>query len=35
MRSLWKGVSPNIARNALINAAELASYDQVGDWCAV
>ncbi|KAF5827525.1 mitochondrial carrier domain-containing protein [Dunaliella salina] len=27
--SLWKGVSPNIARNALINAAELASYDQV------
>jgi len=35
VRSLWKGVSPNIARNALINAAELASYDQVGDWCAV
>ncbi|KAL6764784.1 mitochondrial carrier domain-containing protein [Haematococcus lacustris] len=26
---LWKGVGPNIARNALINAAELASYDQV------
>lgn len=30
MRSLWKGVGPNVARNALINAAELASYDQVG-----
>lgn len=27
---LWKGVGPNIARNAIINAAELASYDQVG-----
>ncbi len=26
---LWKGVGPNIMRNALINAAELASYDQV------
>lgn len=26
---LWKGVGPNIGRNALINAAELASYDQV------
>lgn len=33
MRSLWKGVSPNIARNALINAAELASYDQVCHAC--
>jgi solute carrier family 25 (mitochondrial uncoupling protein), member 8/9 len=27
---LWKGVGPNVMRNALINAAELASYDQVG-----
>jgi hypothetical protein len=27
---LWKGLGPNIARNALINAAELASYDQAG-----
>lgn len=27
---MWKGVGPNIARNAIINAAELASYDQVG-----
>lgn len=26
---LWKGLGPNIARNAIINAAELASYDQV------
>lgn len=26
---LWKGVGPNIARNAIINAAELASYDQI------
>jgi hypothetical protein len=27
---LWKGVTPNIGRNAIINAAELASYDSVG-----
>lgn len=27
--ALWTGVGPNIARNAIINAAELASYDQV------
>lgn len=26
---LWKGLGPNIGRNAIINAAELASYDQV------
>ena len=26
---LWKGVTPNIGRNAIINAAELASYDAV------
>lgn len=25
---LWVGVAPNIARNSIINAAELASYDQ-------
>ena len=25
---LWTGVVPNVARNAIINAAELASYDQ-------
>lgn len=29
MAGLWKGVGPNVARNAIINAAELASYDQV------
>lgn len=29
MAGLWKGLGPNIARNALINAAELASYDQI------
>ncbi|KAK4765542.1 hypothetical protein SAY86_026632 [Trapa natans] len=27
--ALWTGLGPNIARNAVINAAELASYDQV------
>nr|CAB3490643.1 unnamed protein product [Digitaria exilis] len=26
---LWTGLGPNIARNGIINAAELASYDQV------
>ena len=26
---LWRGVTPNIGRNAIINAAELASYDSV------
>lgn len=26
---LWTGLGPNVARNAIINAAELASYDQV------
>lgn len=25
---MWTGLGPNMARNALINAAELASYDQ-------
>jgi solute carrier family 25 uncoupling protein 8/9 len=29
MFGLWKGLGPNIARNAIINAAELASYDQI------
>jgi hypothetical protein len=29
MMGLWKGLGPNIARNAIINAAELASYDQI------
>eukprot|EP00798_Chlamydomonas_sp_ICE-L_P002627 gene2627-2597_t len=26
---LWKGLGPNVGRNAIINAAELASYDQI------
>ena len=26
---LWKGIGPNVARNAIVNAAELASFDQV------
>ena len=26
---LWTGVGPNIMRNSVINAAELASYDQI------
>ena len=30
MANLWRGVGPNVARNAIINAAELASYDQAG-----
>ena len=25
---MWTGLGPNVARNAIINAAELASYDQ-------
>jgi solute carrier family 25 uncoupling protein 8/9 len=27
--ALWTGLTPNVARNSIINAAELASYDQV------
>ncbi|CDP09139.1 unnamed protein product [Coffea canephora] len=29
LAALWTGLGPNIARNAIINAAELASYDHV------
>ena len=29
MAGLWRGLGPNVARNAIVNAAELASYDQV------
>ena len=25
---LWTGLAPNVMRNSIINAAELASYDQ-------
>lgn len=28
IRGLWLGLGPNIVRNALINAAEVATYDQ-------
>lgn len=28
IKGLWKGVVPNMFRNSIINAAELASYDQ-------
>ena len=27
--ALWTGLGPNVARNAIINAAELASYDHI------
>lgn len=33
MLGLWKGLGPNVARNAIINAAELASYDQIKVRC--
>ena len=29
IQGLWKGLGPNIARNAVINTAELATYDQI------
>jgi solute carrier family 25 uncoupling protein 8/9 len=29
LTALWKGLGPNVARNAIINAAELASYDEI------
>jgi solute carrier family 25 uncoupling protein 8/9 len=29
IRGLWRGYVPNVARNSTINAAELASYDQI------
>jgi len=28
IRNLWTGWGPNVMRNSVINAAELASYDQ-------
>ena len=28
IRGLWVGLGPNVMRNSVINAAELASYDQ-------
>lgn len=32
VRGLWKGVSPNIARNAIVNASELVSYDLIKEF---
>jgi solute carrier family 25 uncoupling protein 8/9 len=29
VKALWTGLGPNVARNAIINAAELASYDAI------
>ncbi len=29
LKALWTGTTPNIARNSVVNAAELATYDQV------
>jgi len=29
VKGLWTGVGPNVLRNSVINAAELASYDQI------
>lgn len=31
IRGLWKGTSPNITRNALVNCAELVTYDLIKD----
>lgn len=27
VRGLWRGVGPNVTRNAVVNAGEIASYD--------
>lgn len=29
VRALWTGATPNILRNSIVNAAELATYDQI------
>lgn len=29
LAGLWRGITPNVARNAIVNAAELASFDQI------
>ncbi|XP_036615165.1 mitochondrial uncoupling protein 2-like [Trichosurus vulpecula] len=31
LRGLWKGTSPNVARNTIINCAELVTYDLIKD----
>jgi len=32
LKGLWTGWTANVARNAVINASELASYDQIKSW---
>lgn len=32
LQGLWKGLGPNIARNATVNAAELVCYDTVKEY---
>ncbi|XP_030648190.1 dicarboxylate carrier UCP2 [Chanos chanos] len=32
IRGLWKGTSPNIARNAIVNCTELVTYDLIKDF---
>ena len=32
IRGLWLGIIPNILRNSIINAAEIAAYDQYKEW---
>lgn len=32
VKGLWKGTLPNVARNAIVNAAELVCYDSVKDF---
>lgn len=32
VKGLWVGVGPNIMRNSVINASELAAYDQLKQW---
>uniref|UniRef100_A0A4X2LLA3 Uncoupling protein 2 n=1 Tax=Vombatus ursinus TaxID=29139 RepID=A0A4X2LLA3_VOMUR len=31
LQGLWKGTSPNVARNAIVNCAELVTYDLIKD----
>ena len=31
VRGLWTGLGPNVIRNSIINAAEIATFDQVKD----
>lgn len=31
VKGLWTGLGPNVIRNSIINAAEIATFDQVKD----